>query len=124
MRGAFHGDPEFDWFRAFLYLEAYVETVLSFPTRKLTSPHPQNLPTTGIFDRDKSVLLWSTEVTDLVPAHPRLLRLVVYHHLRLSRLFLDVHWPNSIPNVGFNGKLCPILPGAVWDGGRHGRTPD
>jgi len=28
IKGAFHGGPEFDWFRAFLYLEAYVpETV-------------------------------------------------------------------------------------------------
>lgn len=92
MRGAFHGGPEFDWFRAFLYLEAYVEpdSVLSPSTRRLTSSRFQYLPTTNIFHRDQSVLLWTTEVADSLPAHPRLRRFVVYHHLRMSRLFLDI----------------------------------
>ena len=28
IKGAFYGGPEFDWFRAFLYLEAYVTEML------------------------------------------------------------------------------------------------
>jgi len=42
----------------------------------------------------------------------------------LSRHSLVIHRPNPVPNVTFNGKLRPVLPGAVRNGDRHDATLD
>lgn len=45
----------------------------------------------------------STKVADLLSAHARVLRFVVYHDVRLSRRPMVIHRPNSVPNVTFDG---------------------
>ena len=82
------------------------------------------LPTASIFHHREGVIRWSTKVTDLLPTHPRLFRFIVHHDVRLSRHPLDVHGPDSVPNVTLIGKPLPVLLGAVRDGDRHDDAPD
>jgi len=65
-----------------------------------------------------------TKTRDLLPAHARILRFVVYHDVRLHRRPMVVHQPDPVPNVTFARQLHPILPGAVRNGDRHDATPD
>lgn len=48
----------------------------------------------------------------------------MHDDLRLPRRPLDIHRPDSVPDVSFTGKLRPFLLGAVLDGGRYDVTPD
>ena len=95
-----------------------------FATRNLTHSHSQVVPTAGVFHHREGVIRRSTKVTDLLPTHARLFRFVVHHDPRLSRHPLDVHQPDSVPNVTLIGKPLPVLLGAVRDGDRHDDAPD
>jgi hypothetical protein len=84
----------------------------------------QLLPTADVFHCRESVVCWSTKAKRLLPTHARLLCFVLHHNLCLPRLPLDIHRPDSIPNVAPTGKLHPILFGPVRYGNRHDSTPD
>jgi len=66
----------------------------------------------------------STQVTDLLPTHARILRFVVHHDVRLSRRLMVIHRPHSVPNVPFTRQLHSVLLGAVRNGDRYDAAPD
>ena len=123
VRGAFNKDPEFDWLRAFLYLEVYAKQSIAIVT-KANNPRSQVLPTPSVYPRRESVIRRPTKVAGLLPDHARLLRFVVHHNIRLSRHPLDIPRPNSVPDVTLTRKLRPVLLSAVWNGDRHDAAPD
>jgi len=48
----------------------------------------------------------------------------MHHDIQLSHHPLDIHRPNSVPNVAFASELHSVFLGAVWNGDRHDATPD
>lgn len=94
------------------------------PMSILTSSCSQPIPASHISHRIETIIRRSANVTDLLSAHARLLRIIVHHDLGLPRSPLYLHRPDCVPNVAFNGKLCPILPGPVRNGHRHDGAPD
>ena len=122
--GAFHGGPEFNWFRSFLYLEACVQQG-HFTRNEETN----ELPFLGssncrCFSSPRGRYTPVHQSHRFTTTHARLFRFVVHHNIHLSCLPLDIHRPDSVPNVTLIGKLRSVLLGAVRNGNRHDDAPD